>query len=120
MAAPRSSTTLHYRGDRKAREDMVDREDREDRGAIRSRELNIITCKKSLFNVFSNIVDKKWFESLMNMKVERLVNVEIRANSTTIFLVTIGFGFCILLICGGLCAYFVYKKNKKPAKKQVV
>ena len=87
MAAPRSSTTLHYRGDRKAREDMVDREDREDRGAIRSRELNIITCKKSLFNVFSNIVDKKWFESLMNMKVDRLVNVEIRANSTTIFLV---------------------------------
>jgi hypothetical protein len=68
----------------------------------------------------SNIVDKKWFENLLKINIERLLKVEIHANSTTILFVSIGFGFCLLLICGGLCAYCVYTfKLKKPAKKQV-
>jgi len=68
----------------------------------------------------SNIVDKKWFENLLALKIERLVNVDINANSTTILIVSLGFSFCILLICGGLCAYATYNcKWRKPAKKQV-
>ena len=35
----------------------------------------------------SNIVDKKWFENLLALKIERLVNVDIHANSTTILIV---------------------------------
>ena len=66
------------------------------------------------------MVDKKWFENILKMKIERLVNVDIHANSTTILIVSFGFTFCILLICGGLCVYGTYNcKWRKPAKKQV-
>ena len=68
----------------------------------------------------SNIVNKKWFKNLLKMKIERLVNVDIHANSTTILIVSLRFSFCLLLIYGGLCAYATYNcKWRKPAKKQV-
>ena len=68
----------------------------------------------------TNIVNKNWFENLLKMMIERLVNMDIHANSTTILIASLGFSFCLLLICGGLCAYATYNcKWRKPAKKQV-
>ena len=73
-----------------------------------------------ILNLSSNIVDKKWFENLLALKIERLVNMDINANSKTILIVALGFSFCLLLIRGGLCAYATYNcKWRKPAKKQV-
>lgn len=63
-------------------------------------------------------MDKKWFESLVKTKIEKVLHVEVNVNATTILCLAIAFG---LLLLAGLTLYCVYRcKAKKPKQKNTV
>ena len=55
--------------------------------------------------MFSNFADRNWVKNLLKMNIEKILNVEIHANSATIVFFAVGFGISIFLLFGALCVF---------------